>query len=42
MLDADNRLFVLARRGERRPSALVAIAVTSVILVVTIIGGQVI
>jgi membrane protease YdiL (CAAX protease family) len=40
VLDSDNRLFVLARQGRRPPSALVAIAVTFVILVVTIIGGQ--
>ena len=36
----DNRLFVLARQGQRQPSALVAIALTSVTLVVAVIGGQ--
>ena len=40
MLDADNRLFALAREGERQPSILVAITVTIVTLAVTIVGGQ--
>jgi uncharacterized protein len=40
MLDSANRLFVLARQGRRPPSALVAIAVTFVISLATIIGGQ--
>ena len=36
----DNRLFVLARQGQRQPSALVAIALTSVTLAVAVVGGQ--
>ena len=40
MLDADNRLFALAREGERLPSMLVAITVTIVTLAITIVGGQ--
>ena len=40
MLDADNRLFALAREGQRQPSMLVAITVTIVTLAVTIVGGQ--
>jgi len=38
MLDADNRLFALAREGERQPSMLVAITVTIVTLAITIVG----
>jgi membrane protease YdiL (CAAX protease family) len=40
MADADNRLFALAREGQRQPSALVAIIVTFVILAITIVAGQ--
>lgn len=40
VLDRDNRLFVLARQGQRQPSALVAIAVTFVTLAITVVGGQ--
>ena len=40
MLETDNRLFVLARQGRRQPSALTAVAVAFVTLVVAVIGGQ--
>jgi membrane protease YdiL (CAAX protease family) len=40
LLSSNNRLFVLARQGSRQPSALVAVAITFVTLLVTIIGGQ--
>jgi membrane protease YdiL (CAAX protease family) len=40
LLSPNNRLFVLARQGTRQSAALVAVAVTFVTLVVTIIGGQ--
>jgi membrane protease YdiL (CAAX protease family) len=42
ILTPDNRLFTLARQGGRPPSALAAIAVVFVILVVAIIPGQII
>jgi len=40
LLEPNNRLFTLARQGKRQPSAVEAIAVVAVILVLVVIPGQ--
>ena len=40
ILNPDNRLFALARQGQRPPSALAAIAVVLVMLGLVLIPGQ--